>query len=154
MALIIHIAIFHVQTLGNSVTCCLKKVFLHNIINEYSCPCAEIPPPLPVRVTPARYVVLDTSADLVLDARFRGNFYFHDWVYNEDDPTFASFILLSLNAARTNVGQTFTIPAGSSALRVGYYGPRLVLTSSPGVNVKPSSENTVIVGSFSKCMHY
>ena len=113
-------------------------------------PCAESPPPPPVRVTP-RYVVLDTSADLVLEARFRGNFYVHEWVYNENDPTFLSVTpSLFSSATRTNVGQTYTIPAGSASLRVGYYGPRVgpTLTGTP---IRPTPENTVVVGSFGKC---
>ena len=113
-------------------------------------PFAESPPPAPVRVTP-RYVVLDTSADLVLEARFRGNFYAHEWVYNEDDPTFlTSLSSLFTSATITNVGQTYTIPAGSASLRVGYYGPRVspTLTVTP---IHPTPENTVIVGSFGKC---
>ena len=113
-------------------------------------PCAESPPPIPVRVPP-RYVVLDTSADLVLEARFRGNFYTHEWVYNEDDPTFlTSASSLFTSATRTNVGQTYTIPAGSASLRVGYYGPLItrILTSQ---STRPTPENTVIVGSFGKC---
>ena len=112
-------------------------------------PCAEFPPPPPVRVTP-RYVVLDTSAYLVLEARFRGNFYVHQWVYNEDDPTFLTGALsLFTSATRTNVGQTYTIPAGSASLRVGYYGPRVGPTLT-GATIRPSPENTVIVGSFGK----
>ena len=113
-------------------------------------PCAESPPPLPVRVTP-RYVVLNTSADLVLEARFRGNFYSHDWLYNYDDPTF--FIggaSLFTHATRTNVGQTYTIPAGSASLIVGYYGPAVHPTLT-GTAIRPTPENTVIVGSFGKC---
>ena len=75
--------------------------------------CAEDPPPPPVRVTP-RYVVLDTSADLVLEARFRGNFYAFDWEYSEDDPTFITGgTSLFTSANRTNVGQTYTIPTPS-----------------------------------------
>ena len=113
--------------------------------------CAESPPPPAVRVSP-RYVVLDTSADLVLEARFRGNFYTHEWVYNENDPIFLTGGTHSLftSATRTNVGQTYTIPAGSASLRVGYYGPRVLptLTSS---GIRPTPENTVIVGSFGKC---
>ena len=115
-----------------------------------SLPCAEFPPPPAIRVTP-RYVVLNTSTDLVLEARFRGNFYSHDWVYNEDDPTFLSSTpSLFTSATRTNVGQTYTIPAGSTSLRVGYYGPRVhpTLTST---GIQPTPENTVIVGSFGKC---
>ena len=113
-------------------------------------PCAESPPPSPVRVTP-RYVVLDTSADLVLEARFRGNFRTHEWVYNEDDPTFLSGAFdLFTPATRTNVGQTFTIPAGSVSLRVGYYGPRIGLTLTGSI-IRATPENTVIVGSFGKC---
>ena len=115
-----------------------------------SLPCAELPPPSAVRVTP-RYVVLNTSADLVLEARFRGNFYNHDWVYNEDDPTFLSSTpSLFTSATVTNVGQTYTIPAGSASLRVGYYGPR-VLPTLTGTAIRPTPENTVIVGSFGKC---
>ena len=113
-------------------------------------PCAESPPPPPVRVTP-RYVVLDTSTDLVLEARFRGNFYSHDWLYNEDDPTFLTGATsLFTSATRTNVGQTYTIPAGSASLRLGYYGPRVGLTLT-GTPMRPTPENTVIVGSFGKC---
>ena len=113
-------------------------------------PCAESPPPPPVRVTP-RYVVLDTSADLVLEARFRGNFYAHEWLYSEDDPTFLSGAFsLYTSATRTNVGQTYTIPAGSASLRVGYYGPRVGPTLT-GTFARPTPENTVIVGSFGKC---
>ena len=114
-------------------------------------PCAESPPLLAVRVTP-RYVVLDTSADLVLEARFRGNFYSHEWLYSEDDPTFltAAFVPLFTSATRTNVGQTYTIPAGSPSLRVGYYGPR-VLPTLFSTAIRPTPENTVIVGSFGKC---
>ena len=112
-------------------------------------PCAEFPPPPPVRVTP-RYVVLNTSAYLVLEARFRGNFYVHQWVYNEDDPTFLTGALsLFTSATITNVGQTYTIPAGSASLRVGYYGPRVSPTLT-GATIRPSPENTVIVGSFGK----
>ena len=113
-------------------------------------PCAESPPPPAVRVTP-RYVVLDTSADLVLEARFRGNFYSHDWVYSEDDLTFLTGLnSLFTPATVTNVGQTYTIPAGSTSLRVGYYGPIVnpILTGTP---IRPTAENTVIVGSFGKC---
>ena len=113
-------------------------------------PCAEFPPPSVVRVTP-RYVVLDTSADLVLEARFRGNFYSHDWLYNEDDPTFLTGATsLFTPATITNVGQTYTIPAGSASLRLGYYGPRVGLTLT-GTPMRPTPENTVIVGSFGKC---
>ena len=113
-------------------------------------PCAEFPPLPAVRVTP-RYVVLDTSADLVLEARFRGNFYTHEWVYNRNDPTFiSSAFSLFTSATRTNVGQTYTIPAGSGSLRVGYYGPR-VLQTLTSTGIRPTPENTVIVGSFGKC---
>ena len=112
-------------------------------------PCAEFPPPPAVRVTP-RYVVLNTSADLVLEARFRGNFYSHEWVYNENDPNFLWASSLFTPATVTNVGQTYTIPAGSASLRVGYYGPR-VGTTLTGTPIRPTPENTVIVGSFGKC---
>ena len=113
-------------------------------------PCAEFPPPLAVRESP-RYVVLDTSADLVLEARFRGSFWSHEWVYNEDGPTFLSGSTSLFTAATvTNVGQTYTIPAGSASLRVGYYGPR-VGTTLTGTPIRPTPENTVIVGSFGKC---
>ena len=113
-------------------------------------PCAESPPPPPVRVTP-RYLVLNTNADLVLEARFRGNFYVHHWVYNENDPTFLTGLLsLFTPATVTNVGQTYTIPAGSASLRVGYYGPT-VLPTLTGDAIRPTPENTVIVGSFGKC---
>ena len=95
--------------------------------------------------------MLDTSADLALEARFRGNFYTHEWIYNENDPTFLSGGAASLfsSATRTNVGQTYTIPAGSASLRVGYYGPR-VLPTIIGTTIRPTPENTVIVGSFGK----
>ena len=112
-------------------------------------PRAEFPPPPPVRVSP-RYVVLDTTADLVLEARFRGNFFTQDWVYNENDPEFltgANSIFAS--AVVTNVGQTYTIPAGSASLRVGYYGPYISPTAL--TTVRPTLENTVIVGSFGEC---
>ena len=113
-------------------------------------PRAEFPPPLAVRVTP-RYVVLDTSADLVLEARFRGSFSSHEWVYNEDDLTFLfGATSLYTPATVTNVGQTYTIPAGSASLRVGYYGPR-VLRTLTGSITRATPENTVIVGSFGKC---
>ena len=113
-------------------------------------PCAEFPPPPPFRVSP-RYVVLNTSADLVLEARFRGNFYAHEWVYTENDPTFlTSLSSLFTPATVTNIGQTYTIPAGSASLRVGYYGPR-VLPTLTSAGIRPIPENTVIVGSFSKC---
>ena len=112
-------------------------------------PCAESPPPPAVRVTP-RYVVLDTSADLVLEARFRGNFYTHEWVYNEDDPTFLTgSISLFSSATITTVGQTYTIPAGSASLRVGYYGPR-VNPSTTDASILPTPVNMVIVASFCK----
>ena len=117
----------------------------------YCCPspCAEDPPPPPVRVTP-RYVVLDNSADLVLEARFRGNFFTHEWEYSEDDATFLTGSdSLFTNATRTNVGQTYTIPAGSVSHRVGYYGPQLLQTAL--TTIRPTPENTVIVGSFGKC---
>ena len=96
--------------------------------------------------------MLDTSADLVLEARFRGNFYSHEWVYSAgDDPTFLSGVhSLFTPATRTNVGQTYTIPAGSASLRVGYYGPRVGSTLL-GTPIRPTPENTVIVGSFGKC---
>ncbi len=95
--------------------------------------------------------MLDTSADLVLEARFRGNFYTHDWVYNEDEPDFQSGVFsLFTPATRTNVGQTYTIPVGSASLRVGYYGP-LVNPTLTGTTIRPTRENTVIVGSFGKC---
>ena len=112
-------------------------------------PCAEFPPPPPVRVTP-RYVVLDNSSDLVLEARFRGNFHSNDWEYSEDDSTFLfGTTSLFTSANRTNVGQTYTIPAGSASLRVGYYGPLLISTAI--TNLRPTPDNTVIVGSFGKC---
>ena len=123
----------------------VKKCILCNVS-----PYAESPPPPAIRVTP-RYVVLNTSADLVLKARFRGNFYSHDWVYNEDDPTFLTATTsLFTPATVTNVGQTYTIPAGSASLRVGYYGPRVSPTLT-GTLIRPTPENTVIVGSFGKC---
>ena len=114
-------------------------------------PCAEYPPPPAVRVT-SRYVVLNTSADLVLETRFRGSFYTHDWVYHENDPTFLTAGATSLfsSATRTNIGQTYTIPAGSASLRVRYYGPRINPTLT-GTSIRPTPENTVIVGSFGKC---
>ena len=96
-----------------------------------------------------RYVVLDTSADLVLEARFRGNYFAPDWVYNEDDPNFiTSQNSLFSFANRTNVGQTYTISAGSASLRVGYYGPLLYPTLF--TIVQPTLENAVIVGFFGK----
>ena len=97
-----------------------------------------------------RYVVLDTSTDLVLEARFRGNSYAHDWQFNEDDPTFRTGSTSLFTAAtRTNGGQTYTIPAGSASLRVGYYGPEVLPTVISTIDATP--ENTVIVGSFCKC---
>ena len=129
-------------------------MFLHNssdvqksaMHNGSSPPCAEFPPPDPVRVTP-RYVVLDNSADLVLEARFRGNFYSHEWVYIKDDPDFLTgSTSLFTSANRTNVGQTYTIPAGSASHRVGYYGPFILPTAL--TTIRPTPENTVIVGSF------
>ena len=112
-------------------------------------PCTEDPPPPPVRVTP-RYVVLDTSTDLVLEARFRGSYYANDWQYSEDDSTFRTVTTsLFTSANRTNVGQTYTIPAGSASLRVGYYGPQVLPTAVSSIN--PTPNNTVIVGSFGKC---
>ena len=120
-----------------------------NILHTFPSPCAEDPPPPPVRVTP-RYVVLDNTADLVLEGRFRGNFYAHDWVYNEDDSTFITGrASLFTSANRTNVGQTYTIPAGSASHRVGYYGPYILPTVF--TTILPTPENTVIVGSFGKC---
>ena len=91
--------------------------------------------------------MLDTTADLVLEARFRGNFYAHDWEYSEDDPTFLTTATsLFTSANRTNVGQTYTIPAGSASHRVGYYGPFVFPTAFTTVRSTP--ENTVTVGSF------
>ena len=101
-------------------------------------------------MSPSRYVVLDTSADLVLEARFRGNYYAHDWVYNVDDADFVGGTSLLNIAERDNVGQTYTISAGSASLRVGYYGPSITLTDG-GTPEQPTPENTVIVGSYSKC---
>ena len=121
---------------------------LEDCVFDAYCPshCAEFPPPPPVRVTP-RYVVLDTSTDLVLEARFRGSYYANDWVYNEDDPTFLTGrTSLFTTATRTNVGQTYTIPAGSDSLKVGYYGPKTLPT--PMTTLQPTPDNTVIVGSF------
>ena len=95
--------------------------------------------------------MLDTSADLVLEAKFRGSFYTHEWVYSQDNPIFLSGVFsLFSSATVTNVGQTYTIPAGSASLRVGYYGPRVLptLTSS---GIRPTPENTVIVASFGEC---
>ena len=111
---------------------------------------AELPPPLPVRVSP-RYIALDASADLVLEARFRGNFWFHDWVYSENDPYLRGFTTFFHNATRTNVGQTFTIPAGSAIIKAGYFGPRILPTSDALNQLTPTPENAVIVGPFSKC---
>ena len=115
--------------------------------------CAEFPPPPAVRVT-TRYVVLNTSADLVLEGRFRGSFYTHEWVYNEDDLTFLTggTSLFVHGVQMTNVGQTFTIPAGSASLRVGYYGPRVSPTLT-GSYIRPTTGNTVIVGYFGES-HY
>ena len=94
--------------------------------------------------------MLDNSSDLVLEARFRGNFFGHDWEYNEDDPTFLTGgTSLFTSANRTNVGQAYTIPAGSASRRVGYYGPYLFPTAFTAI--RPTPENTVIVGSFGKC---
>ena len=73
-----------------------------------------------------------------------------EWVYNEDNPTFLSNTpSIFTPATITKVGQTYTIPAGSASLRVGYYGPRVgpTLTGTP---IPPTPENTVIVGSFGK----
>ena len=112
-------------------------------------PCVADPPPSPVRVTP-RYVVLDTTVDLELEARFRGNFYSHDWVYNMDDPAFmdgTGATSLSAAATITNAGQTYTIPAGSASLVAGYYGPSIVPTEMADP-MQPTPENTVIVGTF------
>ena len=93
--------------------------------------------------------MLNTSADLVLEARFRGNYFIHDWKYSEDDPTFLTGgTSLFTSASRTNVGQTYTIPAGSASHRVGYYGPFILPTAL--TTIRPTPENTVIVGSFGK----
>ena len=146
--------------INHTVKCHMHPYSMHNnpvhIVSIAFCMftspplCAEFPPPPVVRVTP-RYVVLNTSADLVLEARFRGNFYVHDWVYNEDDPTFLTGLSsLFTPATVTNVGQTYTIPAGSASLRVGYYGPRINPTLT-GTAIRATPENTVIVGSFGKC---
>ena len=122
----------------------------HTVLNGPSPSLCRVPPS-PCCPSPPRYIVLDTSADLVLEARFRGNFYTHEWVYSEDDPTFiSSAFSLFTPATRTNVGQTYTIPAGSASLRVGYYGPT-VLPTLTGTPIRPTPENTVIVGSFGKC---
>ena len=95
--------------------------------------------------------MLDTSADLVLEARFRGSFYTHEWVYSQDNPIFLSGVFsLFSSATVTNVGQTYTIPAGSASLKVGYYGPK-VLATLTGTAIRPTPENTVIVASFGKC---
>ena len=104
-------------------------------------PCAKDSPPPPVRVTP-RYVVLNTSADLELEARFRGNFHSHKWIYNDNDPIFLPGpISLFSSVTRTNVGQTYTIPAGSASLRVGYYGPRVNPTvASSSILPTPESQ--------------
>ena len=93
---------------------------------------------------------VDNSADLVLEARFRRNFHSHEWIYNYNDPTFLSRpTSLFSSVTRTNVGQTYTIPAGSASLRVGYYGPRFNPTlTSP--SILPTPENTMISGSFCK----
>ena len=115
-------------------------------------PCAESPPPLPVRVT-HRYVVLDTSTDLVLEARFRGNYFAHDWFTNQYDPTFSSGRnSLFSSANRTNVGQTYTISAGSASLRVGYYGPYILPTQV--TTLLPTPDNTMIVSSFGEYSIY
>ena len=107
-------------------------------------------PPSPSCSSDPQIVVLDTSADLILEARFRGNYFSHEWVYIEDDPTFfTGHTSLFTPALVTNVGQTFTIPAGSASHRVWYYGPYIlpiVFTST-----LPSPENRVIVASFGKC---
>ena len=94
-------------------------------------------------------MVLGTGSDLVLEARFRGNFFSHEWVYSEEDATFSTGSdSLYLNATKTNVGQTYTIPAGSASLQVGYYGPRILPTMLTVLG--PTPENTVIVGLFRK----
>ena len=121
---------------------------LEDCVFDAYCPshCTEDPPPPPVRLSP-RYVVLDTSTDLVLEARFRGSYFAHDWVYNVDDPTFRTGRTSLFPAAtRTNIGQTYTISAGSNALRVGYYGPYILPTQR--TTILPTPDNTVIVGSF------
>ena len=127
----------------------LHKDILRNVCQLFTV-AADFPPPLPVRVSP-RYIALDTSADLVLEARFRGNFRFHDWVYSEDDPYLRGFTTFFLSATRTNVGQTFTIPAGSAIIKAGYFGPRILPTSDTLNQLTPTPENAVIVGLFSEC---
>ena len=95
-------------------------------------------------------MVLDNSTDLVLEARFKGNFYFGVWLYSEDDPSFTTDGSSLFNiATRTNAGQTYTIPAGSASLRVGYYGTLLLPTFDD--RVPPTPDNTVVVSSFGKC---
>ena len=144
--------LYHCNSFVSNTTCASVPVLLEcalSLLMAPPPPCAESPPPSVVRVT--RYVVLNTSADLVLEARFRGNFWSHEWVYNEDDPTFLSISpSLFTPATVTNVWQTYTIPAGSASLRVGYYGPT-VLPTLTGTYIRPTPENTVIVGSFGKC---
>ena len=110
---------------------------------------AELPPPDPVRVSP-RYIVLNTGADLVLEAKFRGNFWIHDWVYSDNDPYLRGFMIL-FNATRTNIGQTFTIPAGSTENKAGYFGPRIIPMFNATNQLIPTPKNAVIVGSFSRC---
>ena len=124
-----------------------QQLFIPCKVNLLS-PYAEFPPPPPVRVTP-RYVVLDSSTDLVLEARFRGNYYAHDWAYNLDDPTFLNGSKgLFTSATISNVGQTYTIPAGSASLRVGYYGLSMFPTAVS--IIRPIPSNTAIVGTFGK----
>ena len=77
---------------------------------------------------------LSEDKDLVLDADFRGDFVLNDWVYNSNDPTFASFERLSdlrsngSGVTLSNLNQRYTVAQQSVPHRFGYYAPAIQAT--------------------------
>ena len=89
----------------------------------YSLMCfTETPPPMPVRVTP-KHTVFYEDESIELEARFRGNFYESHWLWRM---TVDSTNVETLNTSVTNLGQTYSIAAGTMYHRAGYYVPALL----------------------------
>jgi len=106
---------------------------------------------MPVRVTP-KHIVFYQDESIELEAEFRGNFYESHWLWRETvDSTNVETLNTSIVTAVTNLGQTYSIAAGTMYHRTGYYEP--VLLHNPTSNLSgATAENTVVVNEHSKCI--
>lgn len=112
----------------------------------------ETPPPKPARVTP-KHTVFYEDESIELEARFRGNFYESHWLWRGTvDSANDEILNKSIVTAVSNLGQTYSIAAGTMYHRAGYYRPALLHNPNSMASNTATAENTVVVNEHSKCI--